>query len=184
MEYVIYTIIGGIIAGGAMILNSYFNSRIARDKEEREYKRKNTDKYISDLESTYEDALHSLDKLIRDKGSASGGELEKFYRLKIQLSLKSNAKIYNGFEELQSKIANMALNLPALPEEFIPTFEQDSDRKYRLEKRNKAEQKREEEAKKYTSNLYKLYQDLSNDMKSHLAEIKGLTLKETNIKKP
>lgn len=183
MDYVIGTIIGGIIAGLAMILNSHFNSRIARDKEEREYKRKNTDKYISDLESTYEDALHSLDKLIRDKGSASEGELEKFYRLKIQLSLKSNAKIYDGFRELQSKIANMAHNLPALPEEFIPKFEDDYERKGRLEKRKKAEQKRDEEAKKYTGNLCKLYQDLSNDMKNHLAEIKGLALKETNTKR-
>ena len=169
--------------GGAMILNSYVNSRIARDKEEREYKRKNTDKHISDLESTYEDALHSLDKLIRDKGIASEGELEKFYRLRIQLSLKSNAKICNEFQELQSGIANMAHNLPALPEEFIPTFEQDFDRKNRLEKRKKAEQKRDEEAKKYIGNLYKLCQGLSNDMKNHLAEIKGLTSKEANTKK-
>ncbi len=30
-----------------------------------------------------------------------------------------------------------------------------------------------EEAKKYTANLYKLYQHLSDDMKKHLAEIKG-----------
>ena len=183
MEYVIGTIVGGIITGLAMVLNSYFNSRIARDKEQREYKRKNTDKYISDLESIYEDALHSLDKLIRDKGRASEGEIEKFYRLKIQLSLKSNAKIYNGFQELQSEIANMAHNLPALPEEFIPKFEEDYERKNRLGKRKKAEQKRDEEAKKYTGNLYKLYQDLSNHMKNHLAEIKGLTLKEANTKR-
>lgn len=183
MEYVIYTIIGGIIAGGAMILNSYFNSRIARGKEEREYERKNIDKYMSDIESTYENALHSLDKLIRDKGSTSERELEKFYRLKIQLNLKSNAKIYNEFEVLQSKIANLAHNLPALPEDFIPKFENDFDRENRLEKRKKAEQKREKEFKKYTSRLYKLHQELSNDMKNHLAEIKGLTLKETNIKK-
>lgn len=181
--YFIATIIGAIIAGLAMILNSHFNSRIARDKEEREYKRKNTDRYISDIESTYEDALHSLDKLIRDKGSASEEELEKFYRSKIQLSLKSNAKICDGLEELQSKIANMAHNLPALPEEFIPKFENDDDREYRLKRRKEAEQKRDEEAKKYTSNLYKLYQDLSNDMKNHLAEIKGLALKETNTKR-
>jgi len=166
-----------------MVLNSYFNSRIARDKEQREYQRKNTDKYISDLESIYEDALHSLDRLIRDKGIASEGELEKFYRLEIQLSLKSNAKIYNGFQELRSGIVNMAHSLPALPEEFIPTFEDDSHRKNRLQKRKKAEQKRDEEAKKYIGNLYKLYKDLSNDMKDHLAEIKGLRLKEANTKR-
>jgi gas vesicle protein len=176
MEYIIGAIIGGIIAGLAMILNSYFNSRITRDKEQREYKRKTTDKYISDLENIYEEALHRLDKLIRNKGSAPEEELERFYRLEIQLSLKSNAKIYNEVRELRSKIADMAHNLTALPEEFIPKFEEDYARKQRLEKRKKAEQKREAEAKKYTGSLYKLYQDLSTDMKNHLAELKGLTL--------
>jgi len=176
MEYIIGTIIGGIIAGLAMILNSYLKSRIARDKEQREYKRKATDKYISDLETTYEEALHSLDKLIRNRGSAPEQELEKFYKLEIRLGLESNAKIFAGFRELRAKIADMARNLPPLPEEFIPKFEEDYERKQRLEKRKKAEQKRDEEANKYTGNLYKLYQDLSNDMKDHLAELKGLTL--------
>ena len=36
MEYVIGTVIGGIIAGLAMILNSHFDSRIARDSESSE----------------------------------------------------------------------------------------------------------------------------------------------------
>jgi gas vesicle protein len=176
MEYIIGTIIGGIIAGLAMILNSYLNSRITRDKEKREYGRKTVDKFISDLESTYEEALHSADKLIRNKGSAPESELEKFYKLEIQLSLKSSAKVYSRFRELRSKIADMAHSLPPLPEEFIPKFEEDYARRERIEKRKKAEQKRDEEAKKYTSDLYKLHQDLSDNMKDHLAELKGLTL--------
>lgn len=44
MEIIIGTIIGGFIAGIAMILNSYFNARITREKEERELKRKHFDK--------------------------------------------------------------------------------------------------------------------------------------------
>jgi hypothetical protein len=134
MEYIIVisAIAGGIIAGAAMILNSYFNARIAREKEQREYKRINNDKHISDLESIYEEALHSLDKMIRDKGRASEDQMEKFYRLGIKLSLKSNAKINSGFNNLRSEIANMAKSLPALPEEFIPKFEDDNERKYRL----------------------------------------------------
>lgn len=183
MEYVIGTIIGGVIAGLAMLLNSYFSSRIARDKEEREYRRMSADSHIANLESTYEDALHSLDKLIRDKGSASEGDLEKFYRLKIQLSLQSDAKIYNGFLELQSKIADMAHSLPPLPEEFVPKFEEDYERKARLEERREAQQKRDAEANKYTSNLFRLYQELSQDMKNHLAEMKGLALQEINARK-
>ncbi len=182
MEYVIGTIIGAIIAGLAMILNSFINARISRDKEQREYKRTRIDRVISNLESMYEDALHSLDKLIRNKGSASEGELENFYRLEIRLRLKSNEKICKGFNELRSGIVSMAHNILALPEEFIPKFEEDDERKYRLEKRRKAEQKRGSEAKKYTGELYHRYYELSNDMKNHLAEIEeSLTFKDAKI---
>jgi hypothetical protein len=150
MQYIVGIIVGAIITGIAMILNSYFNARTAREKEQRDYSRINNDKYISDLESIYEEALHSLDKMIRDKGRASAEDLERFYRLGIQLDLKSTEKIINGFANLRHEITVMAKNLPALPEEFIPDFERDEERKYRLETRRKAEQKRDNEAKKYT----------------------------------
>jgi len=172
MEVIIGTIIGGFIAGIAMILNSYFNAKITREKEERELKRKQFDKYISELENIYEEALHLLDKLIRGKGSASTDDLEKFYRLEIQLRLKSTEKIYNGFRELRTEIANMAKNLSALPEEFVPKFEEDDDRKYRLEQRKQAEQKRDKEATKYSPKLYQMHKIISDDMKNHLAEKK------------
>ena len=186
MEYIIVisAIAGGIITGAAMILNSYVNARIAREKEQREYKRVNNDKYVSDLESIYGEALHSLDKMIRDKGSTSEDQLEKFYRLGVQLSLKSNGKINDGFSNLRNEIANMAKSLPALPEEFIPKFESDDDRKYRLEKRKKAEQKRNEEAKTYFNKLYQMYRELTNDMKNHLAEKRDLlTSEKSNARK-
>ena len=184
MEYIIGIIVGGIITGLAMILNSFFNDRIARQKEQREYRRIHIDKDISNLESIYEDTLHSLDKLIRDKGRTSESELEKFYRLGIQLRLKSNEKIYDRFKELQNGIVNMAKSIPALPEEFIPQFEDDEERKYRLEKRKKAETKRDEEAKKYTGKLYQEWYELSSDMENHLAEIKAaLTVEEASTRK-
>jgi len=180
-EYIKYLIgigVGGFIAGAAMILNSYFNARIARDKEHREYKRIRNDKYVADLESIYKEVLHGLDILIRDKGMATKDQLEKLYSLEIQLRLKSNAEIHDGVANLIYEISNMAKSLPALPEEFIPKFESDDDRKYRLEKRKKAEQKRGEEAKKYTSKLYQIYQELANDMRNHLAEKRGLSTSE------
>jgi len=74
-------------------------------------------------------------------------------------------------------------NRPCIRLSHTFTFVLEYHKESRLIGRNEAEQKRDEEAKKYTSNLCKLYQDLSNDMKSHLAEIKALTLEETNIKK-
>jgi len=172
MEYVIGTVIGAIIAGLAMVLNSFINARISRDKEQREYKRTHMDKDISDLESMYEDTLHSIDKLIRNKGIGSDNERENFYKLGIRLRLKSNKKVYKGFTELRSGIVDMAKNISALPEEFIPQFEQDEERKYRLEERKKAEQKRAREAEKYLGKLYDRHYELSDDMKNHLEEIK------------
>lgn len=110
--------------------------------------------------------------MIRGKGSASTDDLEKFYRLEIQLRLKSTEKICNGFQELRTEIANMAKNLPALPEEFVPKFEEDDDRRSRLKQRKQAEQKRDKEATKYTPKLYQMHKKISDDMKNHLAEKK------------
>lgn len=169
MEVVIGTIIGGLIAGIAMILNSNFNAKVAREKEERELKRKYFDKYISEIESIYEDTLHLLDKLIRGKGSASTTDLENYYRLEVQLRLKSTEKIYNGVRELRSEIANMSKNLPALPEEFVPKFEEDEYRRYRLGERKQAEKRRDKEAIKYSGKLYEMHKQISDDMKNHLA---------------
>jgi hypothetical protein len=170
METIIGTIIGGIIAGLAMILNSYFNSKISHEKEERDLKRKNFEVYISALEKIYEDVLHLADKLIRGKGRASNDELESFYKLEIQLRLKSNENIYNGFKRLKAEIANMAQSLPDLPEEFIPQFEDDNHRRERLRKRKETEKIRDEESKKYMNKLYQMHKELSDDMKNHLAE--------------
>lgn len=179
MEYIIGIIVGGIITGIAMILNSYFNTRFTRQKEQREYRRTQRDKYILELESIYQETIHILDKMIRDKGRASEDEIEKFYRLGIQLNLKSNTKINNGFSNLRNEIAIMAKSLPSLPEEFIPKFEDDDERRYRLEERKKAEKKRDEEAKKYADKLYKIYFELSNDMKNHLVELRNIDSGET-----
>ena len=172
MEYIIGTIAGAIIAGAALIIKSYFDARSAREKEQREYRRIKNDKYISDLESIYEEALHSLDKMIRERGRASEEQIERFYQLGIQLDLKSTTKIAKGFMNLRNEIAKMAKSLPALPKEFIPTFEDDEERRHRLEQRAKVEEKRDSEAKKYTGNLRKMYFELSDDMKNHLAELK------------
>lgn len=175
MEYIkgaIVAIAGALIAGISMIAKSYFDARIAREKEQREYKRMNNNKRISELEGVYGEALHGLDKMIRDKGMATEGQIEKLNRLEIELGLKSNSKIHDGAANLMYEISNMAKSLPSLPEEFIPKFENDDDRKYRLEKRKKAEQKRNEEAKKYTSKLYQMYRELAIDMREHLAELK------------
>jgi len=181
MEFLIGTIVGCIITGLAMILNTHFNAKIAREKEQREYKRIYADRDISELENMYVEALHSLDKLIRGQGRASETELEKFYRLEIQLRLKSNATIIKSFQELRSEIVNMAQNIPPLPEEFIPQFEQDYDREARLRREKKAKQKRDKEAEQYIGNLYLMHRELLGHMENHLAEKKSLAFEQTKI---
>ena len=170
METIIGTIIGGLIAGIAMVLNSYFSAKLSREKEDKAIRRNQYEKYLTELESLYEECLHLFDKLIRGKGSASQNELEKFYRLEIKISLKSNKSILSKFKKLKVSIADMAGGLCPLPEEFIPKFEDDSHRMQRLENRKVAEEKRNEEAKKYQGKLYSLHKELADLMKNHLAE--------------
>ena len=172
METIIGIIIGGLIAGIAMLLNSYFSAKLSREKEDKAIRRSQYEKYLTELESLYEECLHILDKLIRGKGSAPQNELEKFYRFEIKLSLKSNKSIVSKFKELKSSIADMATDLSPLPEAFIPKFEDDSHRMQRLQNRKEAEEIRNEEAKKYQGKLYSLHKELAGLMKNHLAEKK------------
>ena len=182
MEYIIGTIIGAIITSLAIVLNSFLTAKITKEREQREYLRHRLDVEISNLDEIYQEAIHSIDKLIRGKGSASESELEKYYKLAIQIRLKSTQSIYDSFNKLRSDIVNMAKNIPPLPEEFIPKFENDDDRRYRLEKRKKAEKSREKEATKYINELYKDLDKLTRDMRAHLEE-KGMSVISTNIAK-
>jgi transcriptional regulator of heat shock response len=172
MEAIIGTLLGALITGFAMVLNSFFNARIAREKDEQSFKRKNFEKYLSDLEQLYEDALHLSDKLIRGKGRASTGDLESFYRIEIQLSLKSTTEIYAAFKLLKGEVATMAQKLPDLPEEFVPKFEDDEHRRSRLERRKEAEDRRDEQARQFLGDLYRLHKTVADKMKTHLAQKK------------
>ncbi|MDD5617465.1 MAG: hypothetical protein PHG69_00050 [Candidatus Omnitrophica bacterium] len=169
---IIGAIIGGIIAGAAMILNSYFSTKFSSKQADQEKKRERLEKDIEETQKFYENALHLSDKLIRNEGMASETELEEFYRQEIRLGLISNKEVLKKFRELKSDIANFAHKLPKMPEEFIPKFEDDDDRRWRLEKRKKAKQKREKEAKKYRPDLYKKHSELANLMQGHLQGLK------------
>ena len=125
METIIGTIVGGIIAGIAMILNSHYSSKGQVKIEDRMFFRTELKKDIIELDSLYEKILHVADKLIRNLGSASNSDLENFYQIDVKLDLKSNRKIGLKFKKLASKITTMAKNLPKMPDEFIPKFEDD-----------------------------------------------------------
>src|SRR3989339_542372 len=145
-------IIGGIITGASMILNSYFSTKFSSQQRDRENKREKLEKDIDEIQKFYENILHLSDKLIRNEGMASEAELEEFYKQKIKLKLISTGDILEKFNELKNGITNFAHKLPKMPEEFIPKFEDDDNRRWRIEERKKNKQKREKEAKKYRPN--------------------------------
>ena len=103
---------------------------------------------------------------------ASEAELEEFYKQEIKLKLISTKEILEKFQELKNNIADFAQKLPKMPGEFIPKFENDDERRWRLEERKKAKQKREKEAKKYRPELYKKHSELSDLMQTHIHNLK------------
>ncbi len=178
METIIGTMIGGIIAGTAMIINSYYSSKNQTKVEDRAFFRAELKKDIAELDNLYEKVLHITDKIIRDLGMASDSDLENFYQLDVKLDLKSNEKVISKFKKLRSEIATMATNLPKMPDEFIPKFEEDHHRYYRLEEREKAKIKRKKKADEYLPNIRKLHEELIALMKKDLKEKKSIPLDE------
>ena len=83
-------IIGGIITGASMILNSYFSTKFSSQQRDRENKREKLEKDIDEIQKFYENILHLSDKLIRNEGMASEAELEEFYKQKIKLRNDTN----------------------------------------------------------------------------------------------
>lgn len=175
METIIGMLIGALITGIAMILNSYFSTKFSEEREDRKQKRERIRIEIEDTQKFYEDVLHSFDKLIRNKGRGSESELEESYKQEIRLKIISNEEIFNKFQELDSSIVDFAQKLPKIPEEFIPKFEDDDHRLKRLEEREKAKKRRNKEAKKYLPEVRKKYDELSKLMKEHLSKLKNNT---------
>ena len=86
---------------------------------------------------------------------------------------RKNDKLANKkISELKNDIADFTHKLPKMPEEFIPKFEDDDNRHWRLENRKKAKQKREKEAKKCRPNLNKKHSELADLMQIHLQNMK------------
>lgn len=170
---IIGAIIGGIITGAAMILNSYFSTKFSSKQADQNKKRERLEKDIEETQKFYESILHLSDKLIRNEGMANESELEEFYKQEIRLKLISTREILEKFRGLKSDIADFAHKLPKMPEEFIPKFEDDDNRRWRLEERKKAKQRREKEAKKYRPDLNKKHSELADLMQIHLQNMKN-----------
>ncbi|TXD80423.1 hypothetical protein ESY86_20670 [Subsaximicrobium wynnwilliamsii] len=162
------TLLGAIIAGVAVILNSHYSAKSTFKRENKNRLIDEKERDVQELEKLYQDILHSLDKLIRNLGSMAETELEKYYKMEIRLELISTKQITEKLTIVSNSISKMASKLPEMPKEFIPKFEDDSDRKSRLEERTKAKEERKKESKKYVPDIRKDYNILSELMKVDL----------------
>lgn len=124
------------------------------------------------MSSLYEDVLHTSDRLIRNKGRDTDVQLEKFYKVEVKLRLHSTEEIRKAFNAVRSSIVDMASNLPSPPEEFVPKFEDDREKKCRLEKRKKWEEERDQTAKEYMPNCWEKHSELADLLKNDLSSKK------------
>lgn len=175
---IIGTILGAIIAGSAVLLNSVYSTKSAIQRENRSRLIDEKDRDIKELETLYQDILHSLDKLIRNLGSMTESELEKYYKMEIRIELISTKEIALKLSEVSKGISKMASELPNMPDEFIPKFEEDYQRESRLNERKKAKEKRKKKAKEFTPELRKSYNNLSELMKVDLQKRRILDVTE------
>lgn len=174
MEALIGTIVGALIAGAAMTLDSYYSARRQEHREDHLARRKQLEKDINEISQLYQDSLQILDRIIRKRGFDQEGKLETLYNIEVKLQLTGTTEIYDKFKEVKSAVGDMAHKLPPFPEEFIPKFESDDGRQERLEARKKTEQERETAAKKYLPDIFKKYNELSALMKEDLIKRKKL----------
>jgi gas vesicle protein len=172
METIIGTVLGAIIAGGAMLLNAIISSKNERDRQDQAAARRLLEKELTDLSILYEDVLHISDRLIRNKGRDTEDQLEKFYKLEIKLRLHSTEEIRKAFTEVRSSISSMVGELPPPPEEFIPKFEEDHEKKWRLQKRKEWEAERDEKAGEHMPECWKKNSELAARLKEDLSSKK------------
>jgi len=175
---IVGTLLGAIIAGLAVLLNSVYSTKSTVKRENRNRLNDEKERDVKELEILYQNILHSLDKLIRDLGSMVESELEKFYKMEIRVELISTKEIVDKLNEVSVGISNMASELPKMPEEFIPKFEEDYNRQSRLLTRKKAKEKRNKKAKEFTPEIRKEYNKLSELMKIDLQKRRILDVDE------
>ncbi|EGR0722804.1 hypothetical protein QPB21_004656 [Vibrio alginolyticus] len=172
METIIGTAVGAIIAAGAMLLNSFIIGRREMQRIELSDANRMLEKELDDLSSLYEEVLLVSDRLIRNKGRDSEEKLEKFYNLEVKLKLYSTEEVRSAFKAVRNSISNMVRELPAPPDDFIPKFEDDFEKKMRIEKHRNWETERDNKAKKYLSECWKMHSNLAEFLKDDLSSRK------------
>jgi hypothetical protein len=168
------TILGAVIAGSAMIINSLVSTWLNNRKEKLILKQKQFEKDVAEISQLYESCLSSLRKLIKDYGMATDKEWKNFYDVEIKLKLYSDTDIVEKFIETKNAIIDLSRNLPSLPEEFIPKFEDDDHRANRLAKRKEAEEARKQEANKLLPSVNQKFNQFTDMLRNNLKEKKNI----------
>jgi len=175
---IIGTVLGALIAGLSILLNSIYSSKSIQKREDRKRLIDEKDRDIKELESIYEKSLHLIDKLLRELGSLPSSELEEYYKLEIRLELISTEEINKEIKDIRGGIADMIKELPNIPEEFIPKFEDDFQRESRLKRKKSSEIKRKEKSKEFLPALRDKYRYISELMKKDLQQRRLLGIDE------
>ena len=168
------TILGAVIAGSAMIINSLVSTWLNNRKEKLNLKQKQFEKDLAEISQLYESCLSALRKLIKDYGMATDKEWKNFYDIEIKLKLYSESNIVDKFIETKNAIIDLSHSLPPLPEEFVPKFEGDEHRAKRLADRKEAEYARKQEANKLLPPVNKKFNQFSEMLKNNLKEKKNI----------
>ncbi len=101
------TVIGALIAGFSVLLNSISSSKSIQKREDRKGLIEEKDRDVKELESLYEKTLHLFDTLIRELGSLPSSESEDFYKIMIRLKLISTETINKKVKGLRISISKM-----------------------------------------------------------------------------
>lgn len=152
-----------------MLLNAIISSKNERDRQDHADARRLLEKQLDDLSMLYENILHISDRLIRNKGRDTEDQLEKFYKLEIKLRLHSTEEIRKAFKAVRASISTMVGDLPPPPDEFIPKFEEDHERKSRLQKRKEWESERDKKANEHMPKCWKKHSELAVLLKEDLS---------------
>lgn len=172
METIFGAAVGAIIAACAMLLNSFIIGRREMQRIELSDANRMLEKELDDLSSLYEEVLLVSDRLIRNKGRDSEEKLENFYNLEVKLKLYSTEEVRCAFKEMRHSISNMVRELPSPPDTFIPKFEDDLEKKMRIEKQRMWEADRDTKAKEYLSECWEKHSNLAEFLKDDLSSRK------------
>ena len=175
METLIATALGAVLAGIAMIANSYFSSKIQLQHLTKQSHIESENENHAMLTGLFENLLSTFDRLARNLGSDKPDVLERLYKMRVKLELHTNDEIVKAHTDLSDAISKMASSLTPLPKQFIPKFEEDDNRRHRQNELNKIKELRKSEAREYMPDIYEKTEHLKVILRAFLKDRSNYT---------